>query len=311
MKHNRKISLCLTAGLLFALGVGELFAQANPPTAENDLTRNVSAEFEDYVPRVVFFDGALAPPPSAFQQKVAKKKGLTLPEPQAKPVFGRLFRPEGEGPFPAVVLLHGAGGIWDWNDLWAERLRGWGYVVLDVDSLSSRGLYPHNTGVGKTDLGLTRRLVGAYPRALDALGAAAYLAEQPYVQGGAIAVFGMSQGGQAVMQALAVENPRNDGQFKAGVALYPACDQISGVTAPALVLIGEADQWIPLKRCSQNFGPLVADGKLELVVYPEAHHVFDYEAPDREVAGRPLRYNPEAATDATTRIKAFLAAELQ
>jgi dienelactone hydrolase len=156
-----------------------------------------------------------------------------------------------------------------------------------VDSLSPRGLYRHNTGVGETDRGLIRRLVGAYPRALDALSAAAYLAEQLYVQDEAIAVFGMSQGGQAMMQALAVKNPRNDGHLKAGVALYPACDQISGVTAPTLVQIGEKDQWISLKRCHQNFGPLGADGKLELLVYPEAHHVFDYEAPDREVAGRP------------------------
>ena len=55
---------------------------------------------------------------------------------------------------------------------------------------------------------------------------------------------------------------------------------------------------------------MAADGKLELVIYPGAHHAFDFEAPDRKMAGRPLRYNAEADADAIARIKAFLAVEL-
>ena len=307
---NHRLLGLVASFFCLALSGGEALSQANPPTPENDATANVTSEYEDYVPRIVFFPAAKEPPPSAFQQKIAKKKGLTLEEPKADQVFGRLYLPAGEGPHPAVVLLHGATGIWDWNDLWAERLRGWGYVVLDVDSYSPRGLYRHNIGAGSTDTGLRRRFIGAFPRALDALGAAAYLAQQPYVRGDAIAVLGASQGGLAAMQALGRENPRNEGQFKAGVALYAPCDQLSGVTAPLLVLQGEEDQWISLKRCNDNLGPLVAEGDLELVIYPGAHHVFDFEAPDREMAGRPLRYNAEADADAISRIKAFLATEI-
>src|SRR5262245_49648165 len=41
-------------------------------------------------------------------------------------VFAYVGRPEGVGPFPAVVLIHGGGGkaFRDWADHWAKR----GYV---------------------------------------------------------------------------------------------------------------------------------------------------------------------------------------
>lgn len=52
---------------------------------------------------------------------------------------GRLFMPGGAGPFPAVILLHGCGGPSRLQDDWAERLVGWGYAALALDSFSARG----------------------------------------------------------------------------------------------------------------------------------------------------------------------------
>ena len=53
-----------------------------------------------------------------------------------------LIKPEGAGPFPAVVLMHGCSGLWrPWGDLWTGRLVRWGYVVVQVDSFRPRG-YP-------------------------------------------------------------------------------------------------------------------------------------------------------------------------
>src|SRR5688572_20852476 len=66
-----------------------------------------------------------------------------------------LFRPEGEGPFPAIVMLHGRGGPYSsanrgtytaetltmrhrmWGEFWASR----GYVALHVDSFGPRGYW--------------------------------------------------------------------------------------------------------------------------------------------------------------------------
>lgn len=48
---------------------------------------------------------------------------------------GRLTKPKGDGPFPAIVLLHGCRGITAYLEPWVERLVKWGYVALQVDSL--------------------------------------------------------------------------------------------------------------------------------------------------------------------------------
>ena len=50
-----------------------------------------------------------------------------------------VLRPEGEGPFPAVVLLHGCSGIIQTERGWAQELRKRGYVAVLVDSFRPRG----------------------------------------------------------------------------------------------------------------------------------------------------------------------------
>jgi dienelactone hydrolase len=55
---------------------------------------------------------------------------------RATKVFAYLARPDGDGPFPAMVLVHGGGGtaFKEWAELWAKR----GYVALAMD-LAGRG----------------------------------------------------------------------------------------------------------------------------------------------------------------------------
>jgi len=53
---------------------------------------------------------------------------------------GKLTKPEGQGPFPALVLLHACDGLREDVYLpWMKRLRTWGYVALLVDSFGPRG----------------------------------------------------------------------------------------------------------------------------------------------------------------------------
>src|ERR1700744_1046893 len=57
----------------------------------------------------------------------------------------RLLLPEGEGPFPAVVMLHGCAGMLAGEHLrsrdafWAQHWQEQGYAGLLVDSYSPRG----------------------------------------------------------------------------------------------------------------------------------------------------------------------------
>src|SRR2546422_8235661 len=48
-------------------------------------------------------------------------------------------RPQGPGPFPAVVLLHGCHGVSESNHEWSRWVRDQGDVALVVDSWGPRG----------------------------------------------------------------------------------------------------------------------------------------------------------------------------
>ena len=55
---------------------------------------------------------------------------------------GELQKPDGDGPFPAVVMLHRCSGLERFKrdyDIWAKRLASWGYASLQVDSFGPRG----------------------------------------------------------------------------------------------------------------------------------------------------------------------------
>ena len=72
-------------------------------------------------------------PPSKFKIRLAKQKGLPVPEgTPGLPVKATLTKPEGKGPFPAIVMFPNGGGWPDTPRHWRERLNNWGYVTLEV-----------------------------------------------------------------------------------------------------------------------------------------------------------------------------------
>jgi dienelactone hydrolase len=67
------------------------------------------------------------------------KLSATGPTPPVR-ISGLLAKPEGKGPFPAVVLLHTCGGVKPHVSVdWPNYLTGLGHVVLTVDSFGPRG----------------------------------------------------------------------------------------------------------------------------------------------------------------------------
>ena len=88
-------------------------------------------------------------------------------------VQGYLAKPEGTGPFPAVIGLHGCAGMPDATKRkLVDELVGGGYVVLLVDSFATRGIDHACTG-RVPDIAGKRRS--------DAFGALAFLAGQSFV----------------------------------------------------------------------------------------------------------------------------------
>jgi dienelactone hydrolase len=215
---------------------------------------------------------------------------------------GRLTKPAGNGPFPAVVLLHGCGGVSPARDnRWVERLVDWGYVTLQVDSLGPRGIDSVCTYKRMESLDIVAR------RVQDAYDARDFLASLPFIDGNKIAVMGWSHGGLTTLEVLfARQIP-----FRAGVALYPQCNrELIGLNAPLIILIGGADDWTPAKSCTAMMPKNEESPGVILKVYPGAHHGFDNRGANRNVMGaggsHHLQYDEGAEADAVIQVKNHL-----
>jgi len=226
--------------------------------------------------------GVAAPMPFEEREVEIPVGALRLPAALFVPADGAAARR------PAIVLLHGCGGLRDARGAlalrhrdWAERFAGWGFVTLAPDSFTPRG--PRSV--------CSLRERAAHPwreRSEDGYAALAVLAARPDVDPTRILVLGWSHGGSTVTGLVRPDAPgRAAGGrgFRAAVAFYPGCarpDRTRGwrTTMPLLVLHGEADDWTPAAACVELVRKASADGMpMRLVTYPDAHHGFDQPQP--------------------------------
>lgn len=242
-----------------------------------------------------------------LQQRLALERREPIFPAAPSTINGFLTKPDGSGPFPAIIHLHGCGGLPD--DVkrgaayfWSERLASWGYTVLVVDSFTTRAI--NNTCSGESA-----------PRVADAYGALAWLARQPFVDPSRIAVIGFSAGGIATLSIAETrdfELFENEGEraFKAAVAFYPACMYDNAMKIPTLILTGELDDWTPAAACRARAARRTGGSAVKLIVYPGTYHSFDVPRPGRRYFGHWLEYNAAAAEAATEEVKRFLAEHL-
>ena len=222
-------------------------------------------------------------------------------------MYGTVTVPEGDGPFPAVVYLHGCGGLGKGTlKHFSELFTGWGYAVLAVDSFATRGIKE------ACDRPMPDRVA-------DAWGALHYLSQLPFIDRHRIAVVGSSQGAIIALELLSKQDTKlfdipDRLNFRAAVAFYPICSFASEqLTAPTLILIGELDDWASAKNCQQWFGLRKAGGPpVKLVVYPGAYHDFDRPTVrgGMRLFGHWLKYDPDAAQKSTDAMREFLAGHL-
>lgn len=238
---------------------------------------------------------------------------------------GVFYRPAGPGPFPAVVALHGCGGLWrEQGQLsvrhtdWGERLAAAGFAVLMPDSYGSRGL---GSQCGVKDLTVR----AGRERVADATAARVWLQQRSDIKPGMISLLGWSGGGSTVLAAIRMERAPADGKpdFKRAVAFYPACRLQSespsfSARLPLLILMGDADDWTPAAPCGYLAKAAQARGEhVGIVLYPGALHDFDH--PRLEVREREnIAYsasgtgkvtvgtNMAAREDALKRVNGFL-----
>lgn len=236
---------------------------------------------------------------------------VSPPSPSCRTVFyasggdmgqGLLCRPANDTMSPAVIVIHPRSGLTDWAKLQAKRLADSGYVALAVDLF--RGDLPRDS-VERVELA---RLTPPGQRERDLAAGLRFLRQQPFVRGDRIGVIGYCMGGSFAFQSAV-----DDSQFEAMILHYPtsfgqlatATDTagVRRIRAPVLGIFGGKDAVIPLENVRAFEATMRAAGKqVEVVVYPDAGHAFDYSSDTAR---------PADAADAWRRDLAFLAAHLR
>jgi dienelactone hydrolase len=256
---------------------------------------------------------------------VSASEAVQIPGVGGLQLEGRLYRPDGAGPFPAVVMLHGCSGLWAKGgrptptyDDWAQRLQAKGFIAVLVDSFGPRGQKEICTQKERAVSESTDR-----PR--DAYAAVDWLAARADVRRDRIHLMGWSNGGSTVLHSLRPDAPGRaeaKASIRSAVAFYPGCDNPRlrdfRPVAPLLIQAGGADDWTPARACEDLAKRSSQGGPVEIDVYPGAHHAFDRI--DGAIRSRPnvrnraspsgwgatVGPNPEAREAARARTFAFL-----
>ena len=254
----------------------------------------------------------------------AAAEQVDIPEPAA-PLHGILYRPEGAGPFPGVVALHGcenlinrAGKVAPHFADWGERLSAAGLAVVFPDSFGSRGL--------RAQCRVPERKVRTeHERVADANAARHWLQAQSWTIRERVSLLGWANGAIASLWAVRPHSLARDEapDFRSVVAFYPGCRRLGELAwsarVPTLILVGKADDWAAPAPCEQMVAGAKGRSALaSLVVYPGAYHEFDRpDYPVRELSGlvntadgsgkAHIGTNSAAREDALVRVREWLA----
>jgi dienelactone hydrolase len=196
-------------------------------------------------------------------------------------LHAQLYKPDGAGPFPTVIALHGCGGLSGhaepvlprYRD-WAEQLLKAGNAVLLPDSYGSRELGPQ-CRVKEHHVSARRE------RVEDIMASRQWLEQQSWAAHDRISLLGWANGASALLWAVRPQlSSRNGPDFRSAVAFYPDCRVSSGLgwsaRVPTLLLIGAKDDVSSPPACRQMVdGARGRSALARIVVYPGAYHDFD------------------------------------
>jgi len=214
-----------------------------------------------------------APPAAPNQVDIPLGSGI---------LHAQLYKPDGAGPFPVVIGLHGCGGLGGRSEPvqpryrdWAEQLLKEGNAVLLPDSYGSRELGPQ---CRVKDLKVHARR----ERVEDIMASRQWLVQQSWAAHDRISLLGWANGASALLWAVRpqLSSRRVEPDFRSAVAFYPDCRISSGLgwsaRVPTLLLIGAKDDVSSPPACRQMVdGARGRSALARIVVYPGAYHDFD------------------------------------
>ena len=205
-------------------------------------------------------------------------------------VRGYLVKPAGEGPFPAVLVVHENRGLNPYIEDVARRVAKAGFMALAPDGLTSVGGYPGNDNAGRE----LQRTVDGAKLMNDFFAGAEHLMTRDDSTG-KVGCVGFCYGG-GVCNALAVAYP----ELSASVPFYgrqAAAEDAAKIAAPLLLHFAELDERINA-GWPEYEAALKAAGKTYTAhFYPGVNHGFHNDTTPR--------YDEAAAELAWERTVAF------
>lgn len=220
-----------------------------------------------------------------------------------------LHLPEGPGPFPVIVQLHGCGGKKPFQTTWAQVARNAGAAVIVIDSHKHRGISRLMAYGGVC----TGAMLQGRERAGDLFAALAWARRQSWADPSKMIAAGWSHGGWTISDALSFRDHAEmvratgladlDEEPLAGLRgvflVYPylGVGTIRGrrwrLAPRTVAIIGGKDSiaggWLPMSQLDRvRLGGTPVDIK----VFETATHAFD----EPEARDLRVRYDPELTT---------------
>jgi len=257
----------------------------------------------------------IAPPADL---RAANAQWIKVDAPAGRKLSAAVFRPQGAGPHPVVVVLHGAAGLLPDHLALADELARAGFVAVAGcwQFVASPPAPAPNAVCSEAPPQLAWQSDPAANSGKELVAAAQTL---PGVRADRVGLYGLSRGGNAALwaastgtsvQAIVVDAPAHHPAARVKPTPPSTQTAIAGLSAPTLMLHGTADRVVPVDQSREYERAARALGKPLTAVFFEGmgHQVTappsGTEPPDLAAARRKVQ--PEARRQAIEFLRAQL-----
>ena len=210
--------------------------------------------------------------PKNFHQAISDTDAMPRQD-----LWGKLFLPEGPGPFPVVIIAPGSLGLQQHHATLAAVITDAAIAACAIDPFGTRGVL--STVANQVQFSFAAS-------AWDVLAAAEVLAARPDIDPARIGAQGHSRGGSAVLNAASVHlaAAANAPKLVGVYGAYPWSGQqfLNPAVGSTRVraIIGDRDDWCSPMQVQGHIQAIrLAGGDATVRIVPGAPHSFDRTAP--------------------------------